>query len=1219
MLLTWLVFYLHKPFFMKPSGINIAHGRKCSMRGLTRPVKKNNYRIKPVARRLLPFATRLYAHGLTCIPLLCCLAALLCPVHGRCTGTPVYTILSNQAILTIRDLDNSSFGIGIQLNNTSTYYEQNTPLAIELVNASGTAAWLTGAYTAVQDMGGGVYNCSGSITTGGGSVFSFTDTYKAYNSNGLFEINRSVVVTAAGSSDAGFSSRLAFQRDVNSVMTDYDFFAPSIWYKNNQGVASSALAADYTDNNYWFREDRMPLPVFMLRQQSNGATFSVFHKDPDGSTFKEEDGLNRIIDGRLKFASMGMQNNTRPLVGMLFPGTEGERTGIYGMSNTRRWAYRSHPVTLNYTQQYNMVVSLTSETDYTSALKDTWRNYYAISNPALYNCNLSQIYQDQISLLSQYWQSINGAAGVPFRILLSGTVGSNSDYNFDMGFVGMQIPNAALLIREGLNSNNTTLLSRGEQMAEWWASNASLSNGGLRTWYDPYPQTWRNYETYMRVVGDGMCGLLWAWNFEKKKGVDKAKWLNVCTKAGDWLASIQNSDGSFPRAISYASNTVAFAEKTNTSHIIPFLVDLYKVTGADIYLQTAQKAGNYIYSDVYQQFHYVGGTPDNPNVPDKEAASMALRAFLALYDLDKNSQWLSAAIQTAYYYETWVYSWNVPIPQDDANATYPKSRSVTGLSVIATGNNSADSYAAIDAFSFYRVFLYTGDAHLLQMAKMLLKNTKQAVNWDHANPVPGYGAFGIQQEAMRVMIPRGHGVGYYLPWQTYNLMEPLVLMADVFGTYDVDTADALADKQARHSLYSDTRGYVRLVTTPPGIVSGATYRITGVQSGKVMDVEGASMASGANISQYQWMNTDNQKWMITYTGGGYYYLTAVHSGQAVDVVASSVADDANITQWPYYSNTNQQWQLSDAGNGYYKFINRNSGLAIDVAGFSTANGGNIQQFTYNGTDNQRWILDLLSPPQLSSGAVYKITNKRSNKVMNVEAASMVNGANIYQYQWMNTDNQKWKLTDVGRGYYSITALHSGQAVDVVASAVTDGANITQWPYYGNTNQQWQLSDAGNGYYKIVNRNSGKVIEVSGSSLGNTDNIAQRHWTGSDNQLWKLEPLTSGSFTTLKTAVTTKKETAIGSGMVRKDSLQQPPQVIVFPNPANPVLHVRLSRWPTGKAQLAVYGVDGRLLQTQSLAGADTASVNTSRLQSGTYILVVQNSYYRHEEKFVVAR
>src|SRR5690606_9113667 len=114
-------------------------------------------------------------------------------------------------------------------------------------------------------------------------------------------------------------------------------------------------------------------------------------------------------------------------------------------------------------------------------------------------------------------------------------------------------------------------------------------------------------------------------------------WLQFCKTAANWVLTKQNSDGSFPRSIDFVTNTVRNAEKTNTSHIIPFLVELYFATHTDAYKQAALEAGNFLYNDSYVNFKYIGGTPDHPNIPDKEAASMALRAYLALYDLTKDN------------------------------------------------------------------------------------------------------------------------------------------------------------------------------------------------------------------------------------------------------------------------------------------------------------------------------------------------------------------------------------------------------------------------------------------------------------------------------------------------------------------------------------------------------------------------------------------------------
>lgn len=729
------------------------------------------------------------------------------PITVPDTVKDVASITGAVASLHFNKVGNTCYNVYIATNEGGIIYEQKKPLVVELVKSDNSVSWGDSMYTSLTANKDSII-CSGNFTTGGGTVLRFVDVYKKITTEGTFTVRRNVKVIKAGT-DKGFATRIGFQRSISADMTNYDFFVPSVWYRQNRYVPFNALASSMSDEFYWFREDRLPLPLFMMRDIGSGATFSVYHKDPDGATFNGEDGLSRIIDGRMKFASVGMQNRSKPLVGVTYPGSEGERTGVNGMAAANnRWAYRSHPVTSNYEQDYTVAFHLSIEKDFTTAMKNTWQRYYNLAAPPVYQCDLDRVYQDQVDLLGKYWRSVNAAPGFPFRIMLDGTA-ADADYNYNMGFVGMEIPDAAMLIRAGLQTGDALLLSKGEQVADWWAKNAvNPANGSIRTWYDPEPGTWRgSYPTFMRVIGDGMRGLLWAWDFEQKAGISKDAWFNTCIQAGDWLVTKQSTDGSFPRSVDFITNLVTDAATTNTSHVLPFLVELYFASHKESYRQAALKAGDFLYRDSYLNFKYIGGTPDNPNVPDKEAASMALRAYLALYDLSKDTKWLEAAQQAGYYYQTWIYAWNVPIPKDDAGATYPKDRSTTGLSVIGSAGNAADSYASIDAFQFYRLYLYTNDRQFFTTAQLCLYNTKQAVNWDRAHPIPGYGDPGILVEAMNVTIPRGHSVNYYLPWQAYNFLEPMVLFKEVFGDMDLEHIEKMSNRTSLNEAYSMKRGF----------------------------------------------------------------------------------------------------------------------------------------------------------------------------------------------------------------------------------------------------------------------------------------------------------------------------------------------------------------------------------------------------------------------------
>ncbi len=187
---------------------------------------------------------------------------------------------------------------------------------------------------------------------------------------------------------------------------------------------------------------------------------------------------------------------------------------------------------------------------------------------------------------------------------------------------------------------------------------------------------------------------------------------------------------------------------------------------------------------------------------------MALRAFLALHDLTREPRWLDAATQAAHYYATWIYAWHVPLPADDPMLVYPANRLTTGLSLIASDTSDVDSYAATDAFQIYRLYLFTGDPQLLKEAALMLYNTKQGLDWNPADPIPGF-VEGMMNEALHLVPPRGQGIGFHLPWQTANYMEPLLSFQDVFGTYDLGGSEqhSLAEQRAKNHAFALCRNY----------------------------------------------------------------------------------------------------------------------------------------------------------------------------------------------------------------------------------------------------------------------------------------------------------------------------------------------------------------------------------------------------------------------------
>ena len=141
-------------------------------------------------------------------------------------------------------------------------------------------------------------------------------------------------------------------------------------------------------------------------------------------------------------------------------------------------------------------------------------------------------------------------------------------------------------------------------------------------------------------------------------------------------------------------------------------------------------------------------------------------------------------------------------------------------------------------------------------------------------------------------------------------------------------------------------------TALPNLATGQ-YRLINKNSGKFLEIPGASTTVGKQAGQ--WVNTANncQLWTFTAQSGGAWTVKNVNSGLFLDDNGSTSAGAAVVQNASSTAN-GQKWTLTDAGNGYFKLVNVGSGLVADVASASTANGALIVQSADNGADDELW-------------------------------------------------------------------------------------------------------------------------------------------------------------------------------------------------------------------------------------------------------------------------
>ena len=167
--------------------------------------------------------------------------------------------------------------------------------------------------------------------------------------------------------------------------------------------------------------------------------------------------------------------------------------------------------------------------------------------------------------------------------------------------------------------------------------------------------------------------------------------------------------------------------------------------------------------------------------------------------------------------------------------------------------------------------------------------------------------------------------------------------------------EAKSGSRAYKMAYVTTSDFNAIKSGSSASITEGTYYIqSALNSNMVLDISGASTATGANVQIWSKNNSNAQQFKLTKTGN-YYFLTAVCSGKVVDVSGGSSANCTNVQQWDLNRSDAQKWQFIDAGNGYY-YIRSALGKNLDVSGGNSAEGTNVQIYDPNGTNAQKWKL-----------------------------------------------------------------------------------------------------------------------------------------------------------------------------------------------------------------------------------------------------------------------
>ncbi|WP_446466052.1 glycoside hydrolase family 27 protein [Streptomyces sp. BRA346] len=128
-------------------------------------------------------------------------------------------------------------------------------------------------------------------------------------------------------------------------------------------------------------------------------------------------------------------------------------------------------------------------------------------------------------------------------------------------------------------------------------------------------------------------------------------------------------------------------------------------------------------------------------------------------------------------------------------------------------------------------------------------------------------------------------------------------------------------------------------------LENTTSRLRGAGSGRCLDVDNASTASGATVLIWDCHTAANQSW-TTWPGGE----IRVYGDKCLDAYNQGTTNGTPVVTWPCNGQNNQKWTLTSDGS----IRNVHSGLCLDVSQAGTANGTAVILWTCNGRPHQKW-------------------------------------------------------------------------------------------------------------------------------------------------------------------------------------------------------------------------------------------------------------------------
>lgn len=214
-----------------------------------------------------------------------------------------------------------------------------------------------------------------------------------------------------------------------------------------------------------------------------------------------------------------------------------------------------------------------------------------------------------------------------------------------------------------------------------------------------------------RTVGEAVLFMLKAYRFEKENGILHDNWESIINKNLSFVLERQRNDGNYGSYYNAVTGEVTEWDGCGGVIWICAFTEAYILFGDERFKNSSTKAGEYYKEFIYDEFVY--GAPEDVHLtPTSEDGYNYVMAYIALYEIDNNKEWLEIAKRSADWMLTYRFGYNVTFSKKTLLGAYDYR--TRGGDIASPSNNHIHNYGLVCLPDMMKLYQYTKDEYYLK-------------------------------------------------------------------------------------------------------------------------------------------------------------------------------------------------------------------------------------------------------------------------------------------------------------------------------------------------------------------------------------------------------------------------------------------------------------------------------------------------------------------------